>query len=189
MSENRHPAGTSVGGQWAPGAAAEVDDVDSPEPEAPEAPEADQAEESAKDQRESADKALKASESAKSPEDVYAAYVATCRAESQEPRRDVLNALAASSDTQGARNVLREHSAASEAFDEKTQRKAERSMTRTGRLPSKRLQRRHNRARAQRGLPRSNMSSALRNYGASANGEVGARAMETLFARLRSGRF
>ena len=26
MSDNRHPAGTSVGGQWAPGAAGEVDD-------------------------------------------------------------------------------------------------------------------------------------------------------------------
>lgn len=27
MSDNRHPAGTSVGGQWAPGAAGEVDDM------------------------------------------------------------------------------------------------------------------------------------------------------------------
>lgn len=27
MNENRHPAGTSLGGQWAPGSAAEVDDI------------------------------------------------------------------------------------------------------------------------------------------------------------------
>lgn len=33
MSENRHPAGTSLGGQWAPGASAEVDDsVESADP-------------------------------------------------------------------------------------------------------------------------------------------------------------
>lgn len=185
MSDNRHPAGTSVGGQWAPGGAAEVDDVDSTEIEDPE----NQPEAAAASQRDSADEALDASRSAKTSDEVYTAYVSTCREKDLEPRRDVLDGLASSKDAPEARNVLREHSAAAEAFDEKSQRKAERAVTRTGRLPTRRLERRHNKARAQRGLPSSSMKSALNNYGASVNGEVGARALETLFARLRSGRF
>lgn len=181
--QDRHPSGTSLGGRFAAGNSPEVD-VDDDEQDFPDAQPA--AEPRAE---EPADKAVRACADAEDPLDVYRTYVSSCGEAGQEPQLEVLNKLAAAPDAQAARTVLKEQAAASEAFDEKTQRKAVRAEQRTGKPPIERLTRRHDRARAKRGLPAGASAHHLRNYGVMANSEVGARAIETFFARMRSGRF